>query len=64
MTIALIVKPDTRITSWAKDEAEARDAMIARGETPEYGMNYAQRQSGVSWEKAAVGEKPELVVME
>lgn len=33
--------PNTDITDWARDEAEERMAMRARGETVEYGVNYA-----------------------
>lgn len=33
--------PNTNITSWAKDEAEARNRRRAQGEEVEYGVNYA-----------------------
>lgn len=55
--VGLYLKPDTTITTWATDEALARELRIENGEEVELGMNYSQLAHGNVWTKA-IGSRP------
>jgi hypothetical protein len=57
----LYFRPDTTITRWARDEALAREQIVAEGGELEVGRNYSQERYGIAWEPKVAGERPKLV---
>lgn len=58
VTVGLWFKPNTKIKTWARDEAEVRNEMAENGEEVEYGANHAQLKYGDSWTREEFGVKP------
>jgi hypothetical protein len=44
VAFAYALAPETRLTEWAKDEAEERERRRAAGEEVEFGKNYFQER--------------------